>query len=225
MHAVGESHYQNALIAICGAYSRYGEEARYEAAIEREPANPHDPNAIMVKIGGRKVGYLPREQAERVGEQMREAGLSAALCSARVRGGWRTNQYDEGHYGVQLAIPTYGWIDFGVGTEPPVRQSEPRIRSDRPEAAPIGPLHGHWIALMGTRTDGEVAKELSAAGAKIMAGIGKSTTLLVIVAEQPLDVGIRRSASFRRAEGMIAAGSRLRIVSLSEVRAMITGPA
>jgi hypothetical protein len=121
MQAVGESHYQDSLIAICGAYSRDGTEATYEGLIEREPANPHDPNAIMVKILGRKVGYLPREQAERVSEQMRGSGLSSATCSARVRGGWRTNQYDEGSYGVQLAIPNHGRIDFGLGAEPPTR--------------------------------------------------------------------------------------------------------
>jgi DNA polymerase-3 subunit epsilon len=74
---------------------------------------------------------------------------------------------------------------------------------------------------MGTPSDGEVAQELAAAGARIMAGVGKSTTLLVIVAEQPFDVGIRRSANFRHAEEMIAGGSRLKIVSISEARAMI----
>lgn len=87
--------------------------------IECEPANHHDPNAIMVKIQGRKVGYLSREQAQRVGQQMREAGLKAATCLARVRGGWRTNQYDEGHYGVNLAIPNLGRIDFGIGVKAP----------------------------------------------------------------------------------------------------------
>ncbi|ATU91750.1 HIRAN domain-containing protein [Phyllobacterium zundukense] len=221
MDAVGESNYQDALIAICGAHTRYGHEGEYDALLEREPSNRYDSNAVMVKIRGKKVGYLPREQAQRVGQQMLEAGIEAAVCAARVRGGWRTNQYDEGHYGVRLAIPNHGWIDFGIGAEPPARASLPRQTAKRPVAAMSGPLLGHWIALMGAPPDEEVAQELAAAGAKIMAGVGKSTTLLVVVAERPFDAGTRSSASFRRADDLIAAGSHLRIISLSEARAMI----
>jgi hypothetical protein len=121
MEVVGESNYQDALVAICGAHTRVGHDGEYDALLECEPTNPYDANAILVRIRGHKIGYLPREQTERVGEQMREASLKTALCSARVRGGWRTNQYDEGHYGVRLAIPNHGWIDFGVGAEPPSR--------------------------------------------------------------------------------------------------------
>ncbi|WP_206453580.1 HIRAN domain-containing protein [Aurantimonas marina] len=221
MEVVGESNYQDVLVAICGAHTRHGHEGEYEASIEREPSNLHDPNAVMVKLHGRKVGYLPRDQAERVGEQMRDVGLTAAVCRARVRGGWRTNQYDEGHFGVRLAIPNHGWIDLGVGAEPPTQASIPRKTAERPKAAPSGPLRGHRIALMGTSDDDRIAHELAAAGAKIMAAVGASTTLLVIVAEQPFDVGIRKSANFRRAEEMIAEGSRIRIISISEARRMI----
>jgi hypothetical protein len=221
MQVVGESNYQDALIAICGAHTRHGHEGEHEAFIEPEPSNPHDPNAIMVKIRGRKVGYLPREHAQRVGQQMQKAGLVAAACPARVRGGWRTNQYDEGHYGVSLAIPNLGWIDFGIGAEQPARTSPPKPTAKRPEAATLGPLQGHRIALMGAASDSEIAHELAAAGARIMSGVGNSTTLLVVVTERPFDVGIRRSANFCRAEDMIDAGSHLKIISISEARVMI----
>lgn len=176
-----------------------------------------------MKINGRKVGYLPREQAARVADQMRGEGQSAAACSARVRGGWRTNQYGEGHYGVQLAIPRSGWIDFGIGSTPPPVSPSPRkeVRR-RPKAAAAGPLIGQSVALMGAATDGDVAQELASAGAHIMAGLGKSTTLLVVAGETPFPFWIRRSSTYRQAEKLIVEGASLRIVSLSEARAMIS---
>lgn len=112
MEAVGESNYQEALIAICGKHTRRGYEGEHEAVLQLEPTNTYDPNAVRVSIGDRKVGYLAREQAARVKEQMQEAGLVSVRCGARIRGGWRTNQYEEGHYGVRLAIPTRGEISF-----------------------------------------------------------------------------------------------------------------
>ncbi len=220
MQVVGELSYQNALIAICGRHTRHSREGEYDAIIEREPSNPHDPNAIMVKIKGQTVGYLPREQHAHVGVQMLEAGLSSAACRARVRGGWRTNQHDEGHYGVSLAIPNWGRIDFGIGAKPPAREPASRSPSKRPAPSTTGPLRGHAIAIMGAPRDGEVATELARMGAKIMASVGKTTTMLVVVAERPFDLGIRRSASFVRAEALIQEGANVKIVSLSEVRAL-----
>ena len=60
---VGESHYQAAISAACG---RRGSEAvRHEcvAALVAEPGNQYDPNAVMVQVDGRPVGYLSREDA------------------------------------------------------------------------------------------------------------------------------------------------------------------
>jgi DNA polymerase-3 subunit epsilon len=91
----------------------------------------------------------------------------------------------------------------------------------RPKPAATGPLRGHWIALVGTTVDSAIAHELAAARAKIMASVGKSTTLLVINADEPFDYGIKRSASYRKAEDMMAQGTRLQIISVQQVRAMI----
>lgn len=112
MEVVGESNYQDALIAICGKHTRLGYDGEHEAMLVLEPSNAYDPNAVMVTIEGRRVGYLPREQAKRVGSAMRSAGIERAICDARVQGGWRTNQYDEGHYGVRLAVPVRGDVSF-----------------------------------------------------------------------------------------------------------------
>ncbi|MFC0633262.1 hypothetical protein [Brevundimonas balnearis] len=119
MPVVGESHYQDALVAIFGRHRRYGTEEETEALVRLDPMNAYDPNAVVVTIDNRIVGFLPRDQAVRVGAALREAKLTQVRARAQGRGGWRTNQYDEGHYGVKLAIPTYGWIDLGVGASPP----------------------------------------------------------------------------------------------------------
>ena len=123
LEVVGESQHQDALVAICGPHSRDGYDVRCQAVLELEPNNPYDPNAVRVSISNRKVGYLARDQAERVGAQMREIGMAVASCQARVRGGWRTNQYDEGNFGVTLAVPARGWIDFGIGSQPTKKRS------------------------------------------------------------------------------------------------------
>lgn len=213
MEVVGESRYQDALVAICGAHTRYGHEGEYLAVLKREPSNAFDPNAIAVHIDGRKVGYLSREQAERVSIQMDEAGLGAVRCSARVRGGWRTNQYDEGHYGVRLGVPTWGWIDLGIGAEKPVEPRKPRRPSITPPTAPNGPLSGERIAIQGAPKDGPLAVELAAAGAKIMAGPGKTTTLFVVAASRPFTYGHLRSSMHTEA---VALG--LTILSQDEIR-------
>lgn len=112
MEVVGESNYQDALVAICGKHTRNGYDGEHQATLVLEPSNAYDPNAVMVMIDGRRVGYLAREQAKRVGGYMRAARLDRAICDARIQGGWRTNQHDEGHYGVRLAIPSRGEVGF-----------------------------------------------------------------------------------------------------------------
>lgn len=225
MEVVGESHYQQALISICGKHNRDGHEKEFVAIIALDPSNPHDANAVVVNILNNVVGYLPKEQAQRVGAQMREEDLQTVTCRAKVRGGWRTNQHDEGSYGVRLAIPQHGWIDFGAGrTQPKTPKiSTPKAKSSRPEPAKTGPLRGEWVAIMGAHSDGDLAKELAEKGAHIMGSVGKSTSLLVVACERPFTSGVMNSAQYRKAEKRISEGGvALRIVSLSEVRELMS---
>lgn len=218
LQAVGESNYADALQSICGKYTRHGSDIEVEGVLHREPQNPHDGNAVAVTIDGRKVGYLPREQAVRVGGQMIEEDLMSVRCGARIRGGWRTNQHDEGGYGVNVAVPTWGDIDFG--TQPEVIQPKGH---DRPDAAPSGPLKDQSVAIIGAKADGDLAKELAAAGASIMAGVGNGTTLIVVAEERPFSEKITGRAPYRKAEQVVALGRGAKIVSLTEVRKMIRG--
>lgn len=216
MEVVGELNYQDALVAICGVHTRYGHEGEYSATLLREPSNAFDSNAVAVLIQPRKVGYLSREQAERVAVQMDEAGLKTVYCAARIRGGWRTNQHDQGHYGVRLAVPTWGWIDLGIGGEKPVKPREPRKASTIPAPAAKGPLSGERIAIQGEPSDGPLAAELAAAGARITSGPGKTTTLFIVAASRPFTFGHIRSATHSKA---IELG--ISILSVDEIRERI----
>lgn len=111
-NAVGESHYQDAFEALCGGYTRSGHQIACTALLVPEPSNPYDVNAVKVTIQGRLVGYLSREGAVRFHAEMAAAGRpgEGAQCAAMIKGGWRTNQYDEGSFGVSLGVP--GWGKF-----------------------------------------------------------------------------------------------------------------
>jgi hypothetical protein len=218
---VGQSHYQDALRDIVGGYRRDSQAVEATAVIVLDPANRFDPNAVRVEIEGKTVGYIPAEKALRVGVLMREQGIKTANVEAQIRGGWRTNQYDQGHFGVQLKMPRSGWIDFGVGAEKPRTAStaptaNPR-RLDRLTSAPDGPLAGQWVVLWGVPQDGIIAQEIAAAGGKVMAGIGKSTTL-VVVENLPITPGMMSSASWRKIEELRAKGQRITIAAWHELK-------
>jgi hypothetical protein len=132
MNIVGEWQYQDALKRTCGPHSRYGHRLEITAMLVREPHNPHDQNAVAVDIQAMKVGYLSCEDALRVGCQMDKEGIGRVDCKALIAGGWRTNQYDEGSFGVRLAIPNWGWIDMGTGKTPP---PAPFVERKRPASS------------------------------------------------------------------------------------------
>lgn len=223
MDAVGESNYQPALEEICGGHSRSGHEFETDALIIREPQNPYDENAVMVAIDGKTVGYLTRQQAIRVGRQMDHDGIEKAVCRAKIVGGWRTNQHDEGCFGVRLAIPCRDWIDFGLGKRPTVRETE-LSREDkkiRHIAAQAGPLKGQYVVIWGASDYGSEAVELAALGAHIMAGVGKSTTL-VVQSSDLLTPGMKASRIYKQAQGRVAAGASLEIVTLSALRKRVS---
>jgi hypothetical protein len=124
VRVVGESHCQDALLALGGHRGEEGVEWReHLAALVPEPSNPVDPMAIQVQINGIKVGYLGREDArayrpviERLGRHRRLMGAHALLT-----GGWDRGSGDVGRVGVELQIgaPAQLWreMDHRVGVE------------------------------------------------------------------------------------------------------------
>jgi len=85
---VGESYHQEELHKIAGDRLANGEKVVFTALIVPEPANPYDPNAIMVIADGvGQIGHLPREHAVEYG------GVAKYLSSREAVGvceGWLT---------------------------------------------------------------------------------------------------------------------------------------
>ncbi len=52
-----------------------------ELELLREPSNPHDPNAIVVaRLGGGKIGHVPREDAALVASSLDRGAMYQATC-------------------------------------------------------------------------------------------------------------------------------------------------
>ncbi len=105
VNVAGESHYQEALREIVGAPAGEQVAVDTEAMLVPEPSNPHDPNAVMVQIDGRLVGYLPREEAVAYGPALEELGARGrtGLCEARIAG--RGGESGTSNLGVFLRLP------------------------------------------------------------------------------------------------------------------------
>jgi hypothetical protein len=104
--AVGVSHYQPALIELSGR--RADEEVRVQvrATLVPEPDNPHDPNAVAVRIDEQLVGYLARDYAKRWQPIVRTiiAQGDVAVCEAMIAG--RGPGSGTSNLGVFLRLPT-----------------------------------------------------------------------------------------------------------------------
>ena len=105
---VGESHYQDALEGICGGRSEESQRLVIDAVSAPENNNPHDPKAVGVWIDDQMVGYMDRENARIIRQQM--ANISndeiALRVSAIIVGGWDRGEGDRGYFGVKLDLPT-----------------------------------------------------------------------------------------------------------------------
>lgn len=96
----GAAHYKSSLKKACPKL-RNGKERIMDALLVMESDNPHDRNAVAVKIAGLKVGYLPRDLAPVYRKQMRKLGHKSAdaQCKAEVC-------LDDGDYTISLDINT-----------------------------------------------------------------------------------------------------------------------
>lgn len=90
-------------------------------------------------------------------------------------------------------------------------------RGPAPKAAADGPLKGERVALLGAARDGKLARCLAGAGARIMSGVGTTTTMLVISDDQPFGRFVSGHAEYRRAEEMRKQGASIKIVLETEM--------
>jgi len=114
LEVVGESYYQRALKSITRWKPGDGKITRdIVAVLVPEPDNKHDKNAIAVRIDGKKVGHLSRQNAVRYGPGLRrlmaERGGPIALRGV-ISGGGRFSGR-QGDLGVFL---THNPADFGL---------------------------------------------------------------------------------------------------------------
>jgi hypothetical protein len=95
---VGEASYQPAIHVV--ATSLPPGHNIVQATIELEDNNPHDNNAVVIKIGGQTVGYLARATARAYRKLVKQRNLpSVATVPAMIRGGGGD------YYGIWLGIP------------------------------------------------------------------------------------------------------------------------
>jgi len=67
LHEIGWRHFRRLL----GSNPKMGLCGHRHLCLDREPDNPHDPNAIRVSLFGiYHVGYLPRDAAQRIAPLM-----------------------------------------------------------------------------------------------------------------------------------------------------------
>lgn len=104
MRVAGESHCQPALTKLRGRCvpSDSGRPS-FPVALVPEPDNPYDPHAVAVVTETGRVGYLPREDAERYGptlDSLRRAGYDGASCTGLLTGG----EPDKPRLGVVLCL-------------------------------------------------------------------------------------------------------------------------
>jgi DNA polymerase-3 subunit epsilon len=107
------------------------------------------------------------------------------------------------HTGIGLA----GWLSPTGGR-----------RGTAPQAATAGPLKGERVVIVGAARDGALAQWLAAAGARIMASVGTTTTKLVISDDQPFGPYVSAHAEFRRAEELRRGGAAIEIIAEEDLR-------
>lgn len=166
VQVVGESHYQRALDQAAGGRTDDGPRHRdHVAVLIPEPANPLDPNAVMVQINAEVVGYLSREDAVaylpvlRVGAAL---GFPAMGCHASLKGGWDRGGGDIGSYGVVLHLGSpdelmtelraAGLLPAGIAEEALAAvESAPDGAPPTPVAGPLdlGDLTGKTVCFTG----------------------------------------------------------------------------
>lgn len=102
--AVGEAQCQEALLRIAGPKDVSGAHLAVVATLRRDPENSHDANAVGVYVEGRRVGYLPRAEAQEVSPLLKQRGGACAVRGL-INGGWDRGDGDTGFFGVVLYMP------------------------------------------------------------------------------------------------------------------------
>ena len=107
------------------------------------------------------------------------------------------------HTGIDLA----GWL----------APTNPR-GGPAPRPAADGPLKGQRVAILGAPRDGALGQWLAEHGARVVASVGTTATMLVISKDQPFGRFAHASVAYRRAEELRQLGSTIEIVTEETLR-------
>lgn len=137
-----------------------------------------------------------------------------ALSDARVAG-----------WVVVRAMEATGLDLAGYLAAPWRGQTPRRGRKPRPAPAAKGPLAGERVAMIASPHDTDLPARIAAAGGRVMASVGRTTTLLVVAGARPFSAGVRTSADFLKAEALAADGGTISILTADELRDRIAAAA
>ncbi len=93
-----------------------------------------------------------------------------------------------------------------------------------PKPAAIGPLRGERIAILGAPRHGALARCLAANGARVVASVGSTTTMLVVSNDQPFGRFYAAHADHWKAEAMQRRGAAIAILPEDEIRRRLALP-
>ena len=111
---VGEAHYQSVIASNVSRRDGAGVRVPVHTILVPDPGNPHDPNAVSVRIGSRKVGQLPREDADIWVGMLEREGLRGQAVRAK---GVIVGGHDAERRGVMVAAPYSVRLDIAPGYE------------------------------------------------------------------------------------------------------------
>ena len=94
-------------------------------------------------------------------------------------------------------------------------------RRPRPAPAAKGPLVGERVVIIASPHNAELPAEIAHAGGRIMANVGRTTTMLVVAGARPFSSGVRTTANFLKAEASAADGGAISILTAEELRERI----
>jgi len=211
IHAVVDSHLSG---RITVAHSNFDKGALASACQIHDRAPIQTTWLDSVRVAKRAWPHLP---SHRLNVLSKYLGVRHkhhdALSDARAAGMVVVRAIE--HTGIDLA----GWLTPTKGLTPTKQRSAPA-----PQPSATGPLLGCRIAILGAPRDGAFAHWLASAGARVMASVGATTTMLVISNEQPFGRFVSASPAYRRAEELRHSGSAIEIVSEDDLRSRITLP-
>jgi len=107
VEVVGESFHTDNILAVLAESSEAAQrqqEIFTFGELVNEPTNPHDPNAVMVFVKGKHVGYLNKKDANFVEAWVRQVNGTGYRFGVRVVVGWAGNR-NTAPIGVRLDIP------------------------------------------------------------------------------------------------------------------------